>query len=196
MFVHEAPFLGAVNGAAKLRHEAVRLQCYADVNPGSKPDVRTFWEAQKALADVDHGLPYDGTWVPGALDLRPSCYKVLSHYRLFNTAGLVDYKAFCQFFIEKNGDVPAVPLSFTQDLAASLTLEAGQQLGLSVEVTGGTAPYSYQWKRGASNIGSNKSTYGPTSPVAGTYTCTVTDANNTVLVSTACVVAINPPAAG
>lgn len=193
MFVHEAPFLGAVNGAAKLRHEAVRLQCYADVNPGSKPDVLAFWEAQKALADVDHGLPYDGTWVPGALDLRPSCYKVLSHYRMFNTAGLVGYKAFCQFFIEQNGGVPEVPLAFTKDLAPTLVLETGQ-LGLEVAVTGGTSPYKYQWKRGAAAIGSDKPTYGPTSPVAGTYTCTVTDAKNEVIVSTACVVTINPPA--
>lgn len=194
MFVHEAPFLGAVNGAAKLRHEAVRLQCYADVNPGSQPDVLAFWEAQKALADVDHGLPYDGTWVPGAADLRPSCYKVLSHYRLFNTAGLTDYKAFCQFFIEKNGGAPEVPLAFTTNLAPTLVLETGQQLGLSVAVEGGTAPYKYQWKRNGSNIGSDKPTYGPTSAVAGTYTCTVTDAKGVVIVSVECVVTINPPA--
>lgn len=194
MFVHEAPFLGAVNGAAKLRHEAVRLQCYADVNPGSQPDVLAFWEAQKALADVDHGLPYDGTWVPGALDLRPSCFKVLSHYRLFNTAGLVDYKAFCQFFIEKNGGSPEVPLAFTTNLAPTLVLETGQQLGLSVAVAGGTAPYKYQWKRNGSAIGSDKPTYGPTSAVAGTYTCTVTDAKGVVIVSVECVVTINPPA--
>lgn len=192
MFVHEAPFLGAVNGAAKLRHEAVRLQCYADVNPGSKPDVLEFWEAQKALADVDHGLPYDGTWVPGALDLRPSCYKVLSHYRLFNKAGLAEYKAFCQFFIEKNG--VAAPLAFTTNLKPTLVLETGQQLGLSVAVEGGTAPYKYQWKRNGSNIGSDKPTYGPTSATAGTYTCTVTDAKGVVVTSTACVVTINPPA--
>lgn len=196
MFVHEAPFLGAVKGAGQLRRDAVRLQCYAEVNVGSQPDVLKFWEAQLALADVDHGLPYDGTYVPGVIDLRPACYKVLSHYRMFNPEGIKDYKDFCQFFIEKNGGAPAEPLTFTKDLAPTLVLETGQQLGLSVEVAGGTAPYTYQWKRGTANIGSNKPSYGPTSAVAGNYTCTVTDAAGESKVSTVCVVTINPPAEG
>lgn len=196
MFVHEAPFLGAVSGAGQLRRDAVRLQCYAEVNAGAQPDVLAFWESQLALADVDHGLPYDGTYVPGVIDLRPACYKVLSHYRMFNKEGIADYKAFCQFFIEKNGGAPAEPLVFTKDLAPTLVLESGQQLGLEVAVSGGTAPYKYQWKRGTSNIGSDKPTYGPTTANAGTYTCTVTDADNTVIVSTPCVVTINPPVEG
>ena len=197
MFVHEAPFLGAVNGAAKLRHEAVRLQCYAEVNPGSQPDVLAFWEAQKALADVDHGLPYDGTWVPGALDLRPSCYKVLSHYRLFNTAGLSDYKAFCDFFIEANGGV-TVPLSFSKNLSGSNASDAdatyvtaGSEYTNSVAVTGGKEPYTYQWfKRSGgvdSPVGTNAETYSIPNYAAGNngdYFVRVTDAKGTVIEST------------
>lgn len=154
MFVHEAPFLGTVNGAGQLRRDAVRLQCYAEVNTGAQPDVLKFWESQKALADVDHGLPYDGTWVPGVIDLRPACYKVLSHYRMFNKPGLEDFKAFCQFFIEKNGGQPEVPLSFSKDLTGSNASDADAtyvQLGStytnSVEVTGGKEPYTYAWFR-------------------------------------------------
>lgn len=192
MFVHEAPFLGAVNGAAKLRHEAVRLQCYADVNPGSKPDVLAFWEAQKALADVDHGLPYDGTWVPGALDLRPSCYKVLSHYRMFNTAGLADYKAFCDFFIVANGGSVVDPLVFTKDLAPTASGDTGTNLGFEVQVAGGVAPYTYAWTRNGSPIGSNKNTYGPTTIQPGSHQCKVTDSEGTVINSTVCVVTVNP----
>lgn len=196
MFVHEAPFLGAVNGAAKLRHEAVRLQCYADVNPGSKPDVLAFWEAQKALADVDHGLPYDGTWVPGALDLRPSCYKVLSHYRLFNTAGLADYKEFCQFFIEKNGGAPANPLVLTKDLPASLSVTEGtNELFLEITASGGKPPYTYAWYKGASKLGSTGTSYGPVPSAAtshaGNYRAEVTDSAGTVVKSTTCVVTVN-----
>lgn len=197
MFVHEAPFLGAVNGAAKLRHEAVRLQCYADVNPGSQPDVLAFWEAQKALADVDHGLPYDGTWVPGALDLRPSCYKVLSHYRMFNTAGLADYKAFCDFFIEANGGV-TVPLSFSKNLSGSNAsdadatyVKAGSAYNNSVEVTGGKAPYTYQWFKRSGGVdgpvGTDAPTYNIPSYAAGNngdYFVRVTDAKGTVIEST------------
>jgi len=197
MFVHEAPFLGAVNGAAKLRHEAVRLQCYAEVNPGSQPDVLAFWEAQKALADVDHGLPYDGTWVPGALDLRPSCYKVLSHYRLFNTAGLADYKALCDFFIEANGGV-TVPLSFSKNLSGSNASDAdatyvtaGSEYTNSVEVTGGKAPYTYQWFKRSGGVdapvGTNANTYSIPNYGAGNngdYFVRVTDAKGTVIEST------------
>lgn len=197
MFVHEAPFLGAVNGAAKLRHEAVRLQCYAEVNPGSQPDVLAFWEAQKALADVDHGLPYDGTWVPGALDLRPSCYKVLSHYRLFNTAGLADYKAFCDFFIEANGGV-TVPLSFSKNLSGSNAsdaegthVQAGSTYTNSVTVTGGKAPYTYQWFKRSGGVdtpvGTDAETYSIPNYAAGNngdYFVRVTDAKGTVIEST------------
>lgn len=197
MFVHEAPFLGAVNGAAKLRHEAVRLQCYAEVNPGSQPDVLAFWEAQKALADVDHGLPYDGTWVPGALDLRPSCYKILSHYRLFNTAGLADYKAFCDFFIEANGGV-TVPLSFSKNLSGSNASDAdatyvaaGSAYNNSVEVTGGKAPYTYQWfKRSGGvdgKVGTDANTYNIPSYGSGNngdYFVQVTDATGKMIEST------------
>lgn len=197
MFVHEAPFLGAVNGAAKLRHEAVRLQCYAEVNPGSQPDVLAFWEAQKALADVDHGLPYDGTWVPGALDLRPSCYKVLSHYRLFNTAGLADYKAFCDFFIEANGGV-TVPLSFSKNLSGSNASDAeatyvtaGSTYTNSVTVTGGKAPYTYQWFKRSGGVdtpvGTDAETYSIPNYAAGNngdYFVRVTDAKGTVIEST------------
>lgn len=273
MFVSQAPFLGSVSGASQLRIAAVKLQNYADVNKGSQPSVLAFWNAQKALADVDHGLPYDGTYVAGVADVRPVAYKVLSHYRMFNKPGLDDFKDFCQFFIELNGGKPAEPLKFTKnlpttleidgtgslsvtvaggkapytyawskdgkvvagqtgvaltvteageyqvvvtdsasgtissnkcavtvkavaplvfskDLAASIELEAGQQLGLEVAVTGGVAPYKYQWKRGTAAIGSDKPTYGPTSPVAGNYTCTVTDAAGTTAVSTTCVVTI------
>lgn len=192
MFVHEAPFLGAVSGAGQLRRDAVRLQCYAEVNVGSQPDVLAFWEAQLALADVDHGLPYDGTYVPGVIDLRPACYKVLSHYRMFNPAGIADYKAFCQFFIEKNGGSVVEPLRFTKDLEPAISVPTGSSLGFEVAVTGGTAPYSYYWTREGNKIGSDKPTYGPTSATAGRHACRVTDADGTIINSTVCVVTLTP----
>ncbi|UGV21609.1 major tail subunit [Cronobacter phage EspYZU05] len=199
MFVHEAPFLGAVSGAGQLRRDAVRLQCYAEVNTGAQPDVLAFWEAQLALADKDHGLPYDGTYVPGVIDLRPACYKVLSHYRMFNPAGIQDYKDFCTFFIEKNGGgQPAEPLSFSKNLSGSNASDAdgtyvpaGSTYTNSVEVTGGVAPYTYAWFKRSGGVdqpvGSDQNSYDITnyqSTNNGDYFVRVTDAAGTTIEST------------
>ncbi|WBF78434.1 hypothetical protein [Cronobacter phage EspYZU13] len=199
MFVHEAPFLGAVKGAGQLRRDAVRLQCYAEVNTGSQPDVLAFWEAQLALADVDHGLPYDGTYVPGVIDLRPACYKVLSHYRMFNPEGIQDYKDFCQFFIDKNGGaVPVEPLSFRKNLSGSNASDAdgtyvpaGSEYSNSVAVTGGVAPYTYSWFKRSGGVdqpvGADQNTYVIPDYQAsnnGDYFVRVTDAAGTTIEST------------
>lgn len=200
MFVHEAPFLGAVSGAGQLRRDAVRLQCYAEVNTGAQPDVLAFWEAQLALADKDHGLPYDGTYVPGVIDLRPACYKVLSHYRMFNPAGIQDYKDFCTFFIEKNGGgQPAEPLSFSKNLSGSNASDAdgtyvpaGSTYTNSVEVTGGVAPYTYKWFRRSGGVDIELTTQTTNTVVAANYSASnngdyfvqVTDAAGTMIEST------------
>lgn len=199
MFVHEAPFLGAVSGAGQLRRDAVRLQCYAEVNTGAQPDVLAFWEAQLALADKDHGLPYDGTYVPGVIDLRPACYKVLSHYRMFNPAGIQDYKDFCTFFIEKNGGgQPAEPLSFSKNLSGSNASDAdgtyvpaGSTYTNSVEVTGGVAPYTYAWFKRSGGADQPVGTDAPEYSINnygsgnnGDYFVRVTDAAGTTIEST------------
>lgn len=197
MFVSQAPFLGSVSGAAQLRIAAVKLQNYADVNPGSVPAVLAFWEAQKALADVDHGLPYDGAYVAGVADVRPVAYKVLSHYRLFNKPGLADFKEFCDFFIEANGGVTE-PLVFSKNLdgdnasdAVGTYVALGSAYNNSVAVTGGKAPYTYQWYRRAGGqdftVGANEPTYNIPSYASsnnGDYFVRVTDAKGTVIEST------------
>lgn len=197
MFVSNAPFLGSVSGAAQLRVAAVKLQNYADVNPGSVPAVLAFWEAQKALADVDHGLPYDGTYIAGVADVRPVAYKVLSHYRLFNKPGLADFKEFCDFFIEANGGVTE-PLVFSKNLDGDNTTDAvgtyvtlGSAYNNSVAVTGGKAPYTYQWYRRSGGqdftVGSNEPTYNIPSYASsnnGDYFVRVTDAKGTTIEST------------
>lgn len=197
MFVSQAPFLGSVSGAAQLRIAAVKLQNYADVNPGSVPAVLAFWEAQKALADADHGLPYDGAYVAGVADVRPVAYKVLSHYRLFNKPGLADFKEFCDFFIEANGGVTE-PLVFSKNLDGDNTTDAvgtyvtlGSAYNNSVAVAGGKAPYSYQWYRRAGGqdftIGANEPTYNIPSYASsnnGDYFVRVTDAKGTTIEST------------
>lgn len=197
MFVSQAPFLGSVSGAAQLRIAAVKLQNYADVNPGSVPAVLAFWEAQKALADNDHGLPYDGAYVPGVADVRPVAYKVLSHYRLFNKPGLADFKEFCDFFIEANGGVTE-PLVFSKNLdgdnasdAVGTYVALGSAYNNSVAVSGGKAPYTYQWYRRSGGqdftVGTNAPAYNIPSYASsnnGDYFVRVTDAKGTTIEST------------
>lgn len=197
MFVNDAPYLGSAGGAgAQLRVAAVKLQNYADVNVGAKPLVRAFWEAQKALAAADHGLPYDGVYVPGVADVRPACYKVLSHYRLFNKVpGTTEFLAFVGHFILANGGV--LPLGFSRNITGSNATDEGStyiELGKpyfnSCEVHGGTAPYTYQWKKRNggvdANVGSNQPSYTVPSVAAGhaaEYFVIVTDAEGTIIES-------------
>lgn len=197
MYTYNAPSLGAVSCAAKLRADAVKLQNYAELNPGSKAAVLAFWESQKLLAAADNGLPSDGTYVPGVSDLRPVAYRVLSHYRMFNKPGLEDFKAFCQFFIEKNGGQPEVPLSFSKDLTGSNASDAdatyvqlGSAYNNSVEVTGGKAPYTYQWFKRSGGVDGKVGTNAPAYNIPsygtgnnGDYFVQVTDASGKMIES-------------
>ncbi len=66
------------------------------------------------------------------------------------------------------------PAAFNVNATSTNNLCNGQSMGsTSVSVSGSTSPYTYSW----SNGGSTNSTSGLT---AGTYTCTITDANSCV----------------
>lgn len=86
------------------------------------------------------------------------------------------------------------PLAFTTNLPANapdVYLGNNEQFGpLTVAVKGGVAPYSYQWKRGSANVGSNSNTFGPSNvddvfPSNGAFnwSCEVTDADGTKITS-------------
>lgn len=86
-------------------------------------------------------------------------------------------------------------LAFSTDLAAShadVYLGNSETFGpLTVAVTGGKTPYTYQWRRSASNVGTSTATFGPSNvddvfPSNGTYnwSCVVTDALGTAITST------------
>lgn len=88
-------------------------------------------------------------------------------------------------------------LAFVTDLPTALPVTAGSALTMSVAASGGTAPYSYAWKKGASVVsGQTGSTFNKASAVsgdAGTYSCTVTDSAvpPNVITSADCTVTIN-----
>lgn len=86
------------------------------------------------------------------------------------------------------------PLVFTTDLpttAPDVYLGNSEQFGpLTVAVQGGVEPYTYQWKRGSANVGSNSNTFGPSAvdsvfPSNGAFnwSCEVTDAEGTKITS-------------
>lgn len=86
------------------------------------------------------------------------------------------------------------PLAFTTDLpttAPDVYLGNNETFGpLTVAVKGGVEPYTYQWKRGTANVGSNSPTFGPSTvdsvfPSNGAFnwSCVVTDAEGTSITS-------------
>ncbi|HIF0470824.1 immunoglobulin domain-containing protein [Klebsiella variicola] len=93
-----------------------------------------------------------------------------------------------------NINAPGV-LSFATDLPASQTVAAGSALTMGVVVQGGTAPYTYVWKKGTSTVsGQTSATFTKASAVsgdAGVYSCVVTDADGTVITSSDCTVTIS-----
>lgn len=195
MFIHDAPYLGSLNGGARLRDSAVRLQHYLDVNPGNKARAAAFWENQKALAANPNGHPADGLFIgTGVRDIRIDCYTVLSSVRMGSAADRALWSEFCNAFIVANGGSVVDPLVFTKDLAPTASGATGTNLGFEVQVAGGVAPYTYAWTRNGSPIGTNKNTYGPATIQAGNHQCKVTDSEGTVINSTVCVVTVTPAA--
>ena len=86
----------------------------------------------------------------------------------------------------------ALPTFSTQP-PATLAPAEGSTLTIGpVAVTGGVAPYTYQWKKGGANIsGATGATYSKANVTAadnGSYTCEATDKNGKKVTSTACAV--------
>nr|UVX89094.1 MAG: hypothetical protein [Bacteriophage sp.] len=86
-----------------------------------------------------------------------------------------------------------LPLVFTQDTPDKIWVAAGQAVNMEVVVSGGVAPYSYQWKKATVNVGGNQPSYSIPSAASGnsgTYTVTVTDAEGKSVTSTPCMVSV------
>ena len=84
------------------------------------------------------------------------------------------------------------PLVITQQ-PQSATIEEDESAILRVVVTGGVAPYTYQWKKNGSDIvGANSDSY--TASVAGNYTCTISDANGNSVITSEAIITIRTQA--
>lgn len=92
----------------------------------------------------------------------------------------------------KVADLPA----FTQQ-PQGVALDAGQPLSLSVVVSGGMPPLTYQWRKfGVPILGTNSPTYAKASATtvdAGDYVCRVNDALGTIITSNVATVSVSRP---
>lgn len=90
----------------------------------------------------------------------------------------------------KGGSVPA--LSFVAQ-PQSKTVDEYALATFSCEVTGGVAPYSYQWKKDGVNVGANSAALSFTAASAdknASITVTVTDSTGSVITSTAALLSV------
>lgn len=139
-FIHDLPYLGAVNHGAALRTKATKLQSYAELNEArggtfGKDKLAPFFADQKARLNEDHGLPSDGLnlWVPG-LDPRVECYRVLSAIRL-NPAddNKAAWNAFCDYFTKRWSGVKLVTsVSFAANVPTAVSVGSSITCGTSV----------------------------------------------------------------
>ena len=92
-------------------------------------------------------------------------------------------------------DSSVTPLAFLTDLPSTKSVATGAALDLAVVVQGGSAPYTYVWKKGGAAIpGKTASTFSIASvdsDDAGVYTCEVTDAAGKTITSAACTVTVS-----
>ena len=96
-------------------------------------------------------------------DLSPATYTVTVKDDICSTSSLVTI-------------VQTPPPTVTINSTTSDCPEPGQDVGsIDITVSGGTAPYTYSWVTGSTVV---KTVEDPTGLPAGTYTVTVTDANN------------------
>ena len=90
----------------------------------------------------------------------------------------------------------SVPLSLTSDLPSGTQLYTeGNILNLSVSVTGGRSPYTYQWTKDNTNVGTSSAMFNIPSlsrTDAGDYKVVVTDADNNSIASVVTTVVVNP----
>lgn len=79
------------------------------------------------------------------------------------------------------------PASFSSALTATTSVTAGETMTLTVAVTGGLAPYSYQWYKNNNAIaGANAASYAKASTTttdSGTYKVVVQDVYGNIISS-------------
>lgn len=109
-------------------------------------------------------------------NLTPATYTVTVKDNLCSTSSLVTI-------------TQPTPISVTINSTTSDCPEPGQDVGsISITVSGGTSPYTYSWVTGSTQV---RTIEDPTGLPAGSYTVTVTDANNCTATGSATISSTN-----
>ncbi len=106
-----------------------------------------------------------------------------------------DYAARDVFVPTHNWMISHMPSPFTTSVTQSqTTVTAGNIVSLYVSVSGGVAPYTYQWYQGTSPVGTNAQlSFYPNTAGTYTYYCKITDAEGTTTNSNTAPLTVNSP---
>lgn len=88
-----------------------------------------------------------------------------------------------------------IPLVFDQNISGRTDYIETDTINMSVVVSGGLLPYTFQWKKDGADVGTDNATFTKdniTSADAGVYNVVVTDADNATITSNNLTVAVYP----
>ena len=88
-----------------------------------------------------------------------------------------------------------IPLVFDQNISGRTDYSETETISMSVVVSGGLLPYTFQWKKDGADVGTNDATFTKdniTSADAGVYHVVVTDADNATITSNDLTVVVYP----
>lgn len=123
MLFYEVPYVPGVQSAAKLRTSVALMHSRFELanDPGL---LKSFWDDQIARLSMPTGTPFDGVFLgPGINDLRPQCYAVQSHLRLYpNAKDKADVTALFTFLSEAAASIGKPPVI----QVTSITVPAGK----------------------------------------------------------------------
>lgn len=128
MIFHSVPFVPGVQSAAKLRTAAALMHSRFELS-GSGAVLKSFWDDQLSRMAQTHGTPFDGVYLgPGLNDLRPQCYAVQSHLRLYpNAKDKADVTALFTYLRDAADAIGKPPV--VNVTAATVTEPSGKNAG-------------------------------------------------------------------
>lgn len=165
-----------MNGGACVKHDTVTISITGLTVTLTDSMVSCFGGSNgKILASANGTAPYTYTWNPAVGNINPDINLTANTY----SVTMVDQNG-CSGSATTTITQPASALSFTSNVN-NVTCFGGNNGSVTVNPTGGTAPYTYTWSNG---LPSNKTVTGLVSNTTPGYKVTVTDANGCTSINT------------